>query len=172
MKKNYVILSTATLLMVTYLIISPFITSYLLKEALLQKDGGALSEHIDFVSVKRSVKDQLNFAFAQQTSKKDEEDLFSQLGNAMGWMMVDKMVDSYVSPTGLINLLEDGKLNNNKKRTQSNSKASKNFENASIGYEGMNKFTIIISNPEGRTTLVLRRSGLSWVVKEVILPLD
>ena len=73
MKKGSIILVVVFGLAVIYLIAAPYITVYQMKAAAEQHDGEALSEQIDFDSLRQSLKDQFNVMLAKNMAQ--DEDL-------------------------------------------------------------------------------------------------
>jgi hypothetical protein len=54
-----------------YIAASPYITVYQMKSAAERHDGEALSEHIEFPSVRQSLKDQMNAMLMKEMAKDD-----------------------------------------------------------------------------------------------------
>lgn len=107
MRAGRVALGLAALLAVAWVAAAPYITVYRMKAAAENRDGEALSEHIDFTSVRQSLKDQLNALFAKKlTESKDLKDNpLAALGAAFAGVLVDKVVDAYVTSAGITQLM-------------------------------------------------------------------
>ena len=164
MKKGKVVLGIAAGLFVLYVGAAPYITLYQMKSAADRHDGEALSEHIEFASVRQSIKDQMNAVFAKNVTKDAElkNNPIAVFGAALAGMMVDKMVDAYVTPAGITQLMagekplpkagksEEGPGNPVHKR--------KPFSEASMSYESLNKFVVTVkanNGGEGKFVLVV-----------------
>lgn len=155
-----------------YIAATPYITVRQMKAAAESRDGGALSEYIEFPSVRQSLKDQMNAMFLREMADdKMKDNPFAALGAAFAGAIVDKMVEAYVTPAGITELMagerpkaaEPGKAGGNSAREV--------LSDASMSYESWNKFVVNIrdeSDWEGK--LVLRRRGLGWKVTEIVLP--
>ena len=92
-------------LAVLYFVLSPFLTVYQIRSAAEQRDGGALAEQIDFPSVRQDLKDQLNVALGRSMAEEMEDNPFAVLGGLLGGVIIDKMVDAYVTPAGITQLM-------------------------------------------------------------------
>jgi hypothetical protein len=157
-----------------YIAASPYITVYQMKSAAERHDGEALSEHIEFPSVRQSLKDQMNAMIMKEMAKDEMKDNpFAALGAAFGGFMVDKMVEAYVTPTGITGLMagEQPKLTEGGESTGSS--ARKPLSDASMSYESLNKFVVKVKGDNGEEArFVLRRRGISWKLTEIIMPLE
>jgi hypothetical protein len=79
-----------------YVAAAPYITVHQMKDAAKRRDGEALSEHIDFPSVRQCFKDQVNAMFAKEMveDEKLKGNPYAPVGMAIVGMMVDTMVDA------------------------------------------------------------------------------
>lgn len=181
MSKGKLLLGMAAVFVVAYIAAAPYITVYQMKSAAESHDGEALSEHIDFPSVRQSLKDQMNVMFAKEMVKdKDMKDNPSAaLGTAFAGMVVNKMVDAYVTPAGITQMMvgENPKPAPNNTSTQpatpSEGAARKPWANASVGYESLNKFVVKIKDEKGgEIKFVFRRRGIGWKLTQIMIPLE
>jgi hypothetical protein len=85
---------------------SPYQTVHAMKSAGESRNGEDLAEHIDFPSVRASIKEQINARLLKVVKEESEENPVKALGAAFGGMLVDKLVDAYVTPAGLIEMME------------------------------------------------------------------
>lgn len=172
----------------TYLFAMPYITVYNIKRAAENNNADELSEYIDFPSVRQSVKEQLTVSLAKNLAEDDalKDNPFAKLGALFGAMMVDKMVDAYVTPTGIASLMTgkkpeltstgQGTIPNADKPTVSNNKSSDDVAiDASFSYESLHKFVVSVTydGVDLGHRLTLRRHGLNdWKVTDIRIPLD
>lgn len=172
--KVKVLLGTVAVLFAAYVVGSPYLTVYQLRWAAEDRDGEALAEHIEFPSVRQSLKDQMNAMVLKEMTKDEMKDNpFAALGIAFAGTIVDKMVDAYVTPAGITQMMAGKKPGANPTQTQPAPQGDKRpFENASMAYQSLNKFSIVVkgTGPE-EVRFILRRRGLSWMVTEIMLPL-
>ena len=147
-----------------------------MRSAAENHDSEALSEHIEFPSVRQSIKDQMNVMLVKQMAESDEikNNAFAVFGAALVGVMVDKMVDAFVTPAGITQLMAGEKphlqaLQNDESLS---SASRKPFSDASMSYESFNKFVVTVkSNGGGEGRFVLRRQGFSWKLTSIIIPL-
>jgi hypothetical protein len=157
------------LLLIVYLAAAPYITVYRMKSAAVNGDGEALSEFIDFPSVRQGLKDQFNVSMS--TEMADEDNPFGALGSALAGTLIDKMVDAYVTPAGITRLMagESPRTDGNESRRGSGNP----FAGASLGYRSLDKFVVTVNDDDGEDTeFVLRRRGLGWKLTDVVVPPD
>ncbi|WP_011588132.1 MULTISPECIES: DUF2939 domain-containing protein [Alcanivorax] len=177
MSKGKVALGIALGLFAIYVVAAPFITVYQMKSAAENYDGEALSEHIEFPSVRQSLKDQMNVMFAKQMTEDEEmkDNPFAVLGAAFAGVMVDKMVDAYVTPAGITQLMAGEKPQPGAGQgDDSTGSAERNpWEDASMSYESFDKFVVKAKGADGGDgKFVLRRQGIGWKLTEIIIPLE
>lgn len=157
-----------SLLFTGYVVATPYITVQQIRSAVAQRDSAALSEHIDFSSVRQSIKDQMN-AMVMRDMAKDtttSRNPFTPLGVVLAGTMVDKMVDAYVTPAGIAQLMAGEKL-----QSTGAAKQHKAMENTSMSYESLNTFVVRIMLNEGESRFVLRRNNVFWwVVTDIVMP--
>jgi len=181
MSKGKVALGVVAVLVVAYVAAAPYITVYQMKSAAESHDGEALSEHIDFPSVRQSLKDQMNAMFVKEMAQDKEmkDNPFAALGAAFVGMMGNKMVDAFVTPAGIAQMMAGEKPkpdpNNTsiQPATASEGAARKPWSDATMGYESLNKFVVKIKDEKGgESKFVLRREGIGWKLTQIIIPLD
>ena len=172
-----IVVGIITIVFAIYVVAAPYITVHQIRDAAKRQDGEALSEHIDFPSVRQSFKDQANAAFAKEVleDKKLRGSPYADIGMAIAGVMVERLVDAYVTPAGITMLmsgdfpdLEDGK--HGKDSGKSNREP---LSDASMSYESLSKFVMRAKNEDGEEVkLVLRRRGIGWKMTEIIIPIE
>jgi hypothetical protein len=173
MSKGKVIIGVVVFLAAAYVAAAPYITVYQMKTAAENRDGEALSEHIDFPSLRQSLKDQINAMFMKEMAKEAKDNPFAALGAAFGGAMIDKTVDAYMTPAGIIELMQDEKPDPESGGEGSSGSSSREpFSNASMSYESLSKFVITVKDDGEEVKFVLRRRGIGWKLTEIILPLE
>ena len=111
MKKIAICLGIIAFLTVGFIFIGPHLTLYQIKSAAENGDGEALSEHIDFLALRQSLKDQMNVAVGKKMVEQADDNPFAALGAALGGMMIEKIVAMYITPTGITELMKGKKPN-------------------------------------------------------------
>lgn len=164
-------------LAMAYIAAAPYITVYRMKSAAQELDGEALSEYIEFPSVRQSLKDQMNAAFAKVMADNDgmKGNPFASLGVAFAGVLIDKMVDVYVTPAGMSQIMAGERPRQDEDPRADGGKKSERqlLPDASMAYESLDKFVVKSNRAEGgELRLVLRRRGLDWKLTEILLPLQ
>ncbi|WP_116474252.1 DUF2939 domain-containing protein [Zobellella maritima] len=168
-----------------YLAAMPYITVNQIREAADRHDSQALAEHVEFDSVRQSLKDQLNTRLLQELGGKIKTNPFAALGAAFTNMMVDGLVDTYMTPAGIEQLMRGetpapGIPNRSSVSHQPQGDAqsapyppNKPFADARMGYASLNTFVVTMKDEnEEEAKFILRRRGLEWKLTEILLPLD
>ena len=154
-----------------YLAATPYITVLKMTWAAEKHDGEALSEYVDFPALRQSFKDNLNVALVAAAI--DQENPFAVIGAALGGVLVDKLVDAYVTPAGLIALMSGARIESGR-ISELDGQADENqpFSNPSLSYESLNKFSVgvVSSEAEEEVKFILRRDGIGWKLTEIVLP--
>ncbi|MEZ5538722.1 MAG: DUF2939 domain-containing protein [Pseudomonadales bacterium] len=179
MKKT--LIAIPVLLVLAYIVALPYITVYQIRDAVKNHDSSALSDHIDYPSVRQSLKDQLNAMLMGKMQGDDMKDNpFAALGMAFAGPIVDKMVDAYVTPAGVAQLMAGEKPSLKKKNptvmptdgatidAASEPEKEKPLDDVALGYKSSNRFEV--EDKKKGLRVVLRRQGLDWKVAEIILP--
>ena len=163
---------------------SPYQTVHAMKAAGEHRDGEALAEHIDFPSVRASIKEQINARLLKVVKEESEENPVKALGAAFGGMLVDKLVDAYVTPAGLMQMMEgerpeDVVADEIASEITGKSEASQNekkpFQNASYSYESLDRFVASVKDDKSGEEIrfVLTRSGIAkWQLTEILIPME
>lgn len=175
MTKWKVAIGVALVLLAGYVVAAPYITVYQLRSAAQNHDGEALSEHIDFPSVRQSFKDQMNAMFTQQMMEDEEmrDNPFAALGAALAGPMIERLVDAYVSPAGISRLMAGEKTQTDGDTVRDSNSNRKSQSNTTMSYESLNKFVVKVKVADGKDgKFILRRQGFGWKLTDVILPLE
>jgi hypothetical protein len=180
---KYLIIAVIAIL-AAYYSYSPYQTVHAMKSAGENRDGEALAEHIDFPSVRQSIKEQVNVKLLKIVNDESKDNPIGALGAAFGGMLVDKLVDAYVTPAGLIQMMKgdtpedvvaDGISSDVTGRDADDQDPGKPFENASYAYESLDKFTATVKDDKSGDEIrfVLRRSGFAnWKLTEILIPME
>lgn len=174
MKKSIWIVGVVLFLVVGYVAAGPYLTVSAIKTGIVENDSEKLSENIDFQTLRQNMKDQLNAAMMKNAATEMEDNPFAALAVGFATKMVDGIVDSFVTPSGLAALMEGKK--SNKGETSGNSSSPKKddlFKNARFSYDSVSKFSIWVPNDKGEEVrFVLKRDGLSWKLVNIVIPMN
>lgn len=132
-----------------------------------------MAEHVDFVTLRQNLKDQLN-ARMMTAVDADGEGVGAALGAMLGGFIADRAIDAYVTPSGLASVMNGAKptvTGPDSGDDAESSEPQKAMENATLRYEAWDRFSATIAHEDGSSTaLILRRRGLSWQLTNLLLP--
>jgi DUF2939 family protein/zinc ribbon protein len=156
----------------------PFITLKQIQAAVKRGDGDALSRHIDFPKVRENIKHQLTIRWMQEMGKKSPETGFETagfaIGMALGGTLMDRLLDTIVSPTGVAKIFEYRKVQiAGQGTTQTNNSVLKGaFEDARYMFRGLSEFAVQVPNDEQPEPIeyVFSRTWLSWRLTNIKVP--
>ncbi|SCW38633.1 Protein of unknown function [Pseudomonas peli] len=161
-----------------YVIAAPYITVYQIRQAAKASDADALEQHIDFPSVRESLKAQMNAHVMESAKTELADNPFAAFGVAFASALVDRMVTAFVTPAGLAEMMKGKKpamagSAGEEKGSASDTHEREPFEGADMGYQGPNRFVVTVTNAKGGdpARFILKRSGISWQLSDVKLPM-
>jgi type II secretion system protein G len=169
------IVLVAGVVVAAWMYFQPYLVVSHIKHSLNQGDADALSRDIDFPTLRSNLKDQLNYLVTTQAVTGTKDNPFSALGAMIGGSLVNNVIDAYVTPYGLSQLLTD-KLQFSTDKSQQTTPVDKQaldrtFKAASSGYDSLSRFSVTLHGDNGEPVkLVLTRSGLSWRLTNILLP--
>ncbi len=179
-KKTIIVIGgLAVIAIVAYLYALPYLAINNMRDAIESNDADTLSDYVDFPALRQDLKDQINIVVAKSVGQELEGNPFATLGATFVGMFVDKMVDSFVTPAGLSNLMQ-GKSNVQKKENTS-SENTENiqpkeelFKDAEFGYDSTSKFVVSITDKEKKDPIkfIFRRNGLDWKLTSIKIPMS
>jgi Protein of unknown function (DUF2939) len=141
---------------------APYLAIDNLKNATANRNSEALSDEIDFPSLRMSIKENVKAQVLKQMAGA-ETSTAAKMTPAQVEKMVDPMVDKLVTPEGLERLIHD-KIPE-AKIDLSNLDRDINRSDLTMGYESFDRFAIHITDKVDRAkkvSLILKRNGLGW----------
>ena len=142
---------------------APMSTLGEIRDGFLNKDADLVSTHVDYETLKKNVKEKMLLKLAKKEENIEKKG-FARLGSMMASTMVDKMLNTYLNPTGL------------KMAMQKNNEKTKLFDG--VTYDGSFKdadtFSIVL-HKEGKEDVsgTMKRVGLfEWKVVDIDMPED
>jgi len=155
-----------------------------LHDAVKAGDAGAMDDHIDFVSVRESVKSSIKAKMADEVTGPDADPL-AALGMAMADTLLDPIVDGMLTPEGMAAIIARGKDIDDAGDIPGNIGAAVDQNDNSIGdppadsksktpnyeikREGLSKFTVTFPDDPDAPDLIFKRDGLSWKLSDIDL---
>lgn len=163
----------ATLLLLGYLV-SPYIAVLSLRSALDSGDRDRLEARIDFSSVRASMKEQLRTYVALSAAR--DEDLkknpFGGLVTIFAPALVDNLVDSFVTPSGMAALIADSKSALASDTTKERSMTRKrDIDWSKVRYAFFSGPTSFLFDEDG-TKLHFSFESFGWKLKRIVIPLQ
>jgi len=155
---------------------SPYWTVHNIRQAALEKDAAALSDHVDYPALRESLKANVNALLAQEVAKKKGDNPLEAFGAALAAAFVNPLIDALVTPESLTMLLAGEKPDVRKLGAATWNKSSspkaegKPAEASNVDmtgrYESLNRFIVRVKekgSSEPPVEFVLTRHGLlSW----------
>lgn len=178
-KSIFISIGLIIILILGYLAASPYIVLNNIKKSIDANDSKAVASYIDFPSVRQSLKVQLNQQLQdqQKSLENQDNDPFAELSNLFAATMVDKIIDTALTPENLTVLLQGKTLEKSLDLEESSKNEnevdnSKNDVSYITSYKSFNRFQVDIkkdssANPD--VSLVMNRDGLTWKITELVL---
>jgi hypothetical protein len=155
---------------------TPHWTLYRMRAAVEARDATAFSSHVDFPALKEDVKGQLMVRMSsvmQQPQMKDNP--FAGFGQMLAVGVVNQLVDTFVSPAGVMMMLSEGKPTVDRNAPAAPPPLGPTKEQApayAIGYKDWSTVVLRSKDTSAAGAFVLKRQGLfSWKLAAVELPL-
>lgn len=162
--------------LVGWLALSPYVVVWRLQSAAKNQNADALSALVDFESVRSSLKAHLH---SQWLDTAADQNGFAALGSAIGAMLVDSIIDRFVTPHGFAALMRNPERGTETEEAPGPPDGVIDDISASgietrKAYESPNRFvfeTWVTSMDDQRVGFTLKRKVLSWRVSGLRLPL-
>jgi hypothetical protein len=177
MKKAVWILGIVIITFIGYVAATPYITISNIKTSVVEQDSEKLSKNVDFPIFRQNLKKQFNTAMMKNVGAELQNNPFAAIAAGFATNMVDGVVDSFVTPSGLAMLMEGKKpsLSRSMRRNPSNTDQANRddlFKNARYSYDSLNQFSIYVPTDTGdEIRFILQRDGLSWKLVDMIVPI-
>jgi hypothetical protein len=165
-----------TICFAAYLAVGPFITMNSIRNAVESGDSEQLSEDIDFVSVRRNLREQFSAAMAAKATGELSDNPFALMALAFSDKLVEGMLDTFVTPSGIASLISGRnplkKIDSDQTEIDdSEQQFADLWDKSSFGFDATDRFSIWVTNDEGdEVGLVMRRQGLKWRLTNILIP--
>lgn len=177
MKTIVLVLALAVAAVLAYGIAGPFLAVNAIRDAVRTEDASALATRIDFPPLRDSLKRQLRDAMLRKAGDDLQSSLLGALGLAVAGSVGDVAVDAMVTPVGIGGLMEGRKVWNRfaglpPPAREDDGTRPQPLQDARYRFESPSRFTATVDHADGTaTTFVLTRTGLSWKLSDIRLPL-
>lgn len=173
MKKITIAAAVAVVAIAATAYASPYYALHQIKAALAERNAEALAEHVDFPALRASVKTQLETGMARSiAATAGSDNPLAALGQSIASAMLGKMVDTMVSPAGVVALVNKSAVS---PQADANTNADAPADGAqkkagySAGYAGLNTFVVRAKDGNAQEgALVLLRHGVwGWKLSSI-----
>nr|WP_057924418.1 DUF2939 domain-containing protein [Burkholderia ambifaria] len=100
-----VVLAVAALVAIGYAYASPYVALSRLKSAIDARDGQAVSEYVDFPSLRISLKQQVTDELMRRIDAVKKDNPLAVIGALIGSALIGPLVDAYATPEGVAALM-------------------------------------------------------------------
>jgi hypothetical protein len=175
MRRIVIALAVLAALLVAAYAASPYYAFYRLEQAAKAHDRDALEDDVDFPAVREDFKAQINAALLakMQDDPSLKHNPIAQLGLLIVPAILDRLIDSYVTPDGIATMLTEARAPMPGNHRDPEPHGRVHFAQS---YEGPNRFKVTASedrHPDRPLTFVLARRGLfGWTLVRIELPLQ
>ncbi|WP_423371291.1 DUF2939 domain-containing protein [Burkholderia sp. LMG 32019] len=174
---------------------SPYITMHQMRSAIADKDADSFSSHVDFPSLRESLRAQLMAMMQAKMANSPEMkgNSFADLGMMMAMGFVNQAIDTMVTPAGVMTMMAQGAAkpahasvpasapepsetahagSNGGATPQTSSSTPK--ADYSVGYKNWSTVTATArQGTDDEVTFIFKRDGLwSWKLSAVNVPID
>lgn len=169
MNKFKILAIAGALLLAVAYVASPYVAAGSLGSAIANRDAEAISDQVDFPLLRDSIKTGFKAEIARKiASSPSQEGRMAAMGAMFAGAMLDQMVDTYVTPSGIRTIMD-------KAAEKVGSRGKGDGLDYDTEYRSLDRFAIRVKsdNPaSGQIVLVMHRRGLfSWKVSEIEMPL-
>lgn len=161
---------------------SPLLAVQALRNAAQTGDRDKLDQLVDFPKVREGLKAQFTAKLTQEMAKHKPapNDPFAGFALALAPVMINNMVDSYVTADSVAAMVKTGQAKAgpapaSPSATEPSGAPAKAEPKTKMryGYRDLNTFTLTADGAEGDLVMILRRDGLfGWKLTRIDLPLD
>ena len=171
MKKITLAAAVAVIAVAATAYASPYYALHQIKTALAERNAEALAAHVDFPALRASVKTQLEASMARSIeATAGSGNPLAALGQSIASAMLGKMVDTMVSPAGVVALVNKSAVSPQASDTaDAPADGARKKADYAAGYAGVNTFVVRAKDGHAQEgALVLQRHGVwSWKLSSI-----
>ncbi|MDO8065070.1 DUF2939 domain-containing protein [Janthinobacterium sp. SUN206] len=171
MKKITIAAAVAVIAVAVTAYASPYYTLHQIKTALAERNADALAAHVDFPALRASVKTQLEASMARSIeATAGSGNPLAALGQSIASAMLGKMVDTMVSPAGVVALVNKSAVSPQaEENPDAPADGARKQADYSAGYAGLNTFIVRAKDGNAQEgALVLLRHGVwGWKLSSI-----
>ncbi|MDW8002177.1 MAG: DUF2939 domain-containing protein [Deltaproteobacteria bacterium] len=158
------------------LYLTPYFAVYNMKKAAENKDADALSDYIDYPSLRENLKANIGAKIAGEIAKMKDGNPFGVFGLAFAALLINPMIDALITPESVAMLMKGEKpiLDGLESSSGKESLSEKSEIEISRSYKGFDRFVVKVrrkGSSEEPVELIFRRHGLiSWKLSGLRMP--
>ncbi|MDZ8118261.1 DUF2939 domain-containing protein [Pontiella agarivorans] len=152
---------------------SPYVTVHQIKTAIEEDNDEALMRQIDFPALRENFKEQLQGAWQKKMGiPQENRSLGGLVGAGFGNILIDTMVDEYVTPSALTEMMRwKADAGYQVPGRSPDAEHETVFADARLRYQAWDTFAIILPGDEGDVLkLILQRRGIGWKLTGMVVP--
>jgi hypothetical protein len=156
-------------LVVAWYFISPHWTFYRFERAVRSGDVEAIDDLVDFQAVREDLKAQARADILKRLVASSDDNPLAPLGLAFGNALLDNLIDSIVSPSGIAALIQGKKPTLDAlENTQVPATSSSDTRNHHLQYVSLSQFKVVFDDYEKNSDSIalhafhFNRTGFSW----------
>lgn len=154
------------LLLAGVFVSGPYRATAEIRHCIKAQDSACLQQHVDFPAVRDGLKQQLRAMIAARSAVDSQNSRFAELAGRIALSLVDRMVDSFVTPAGLARLASGATAG-----ASGEAGAPEPFADAEKAWESHDRFVIRVPARNGQdVAFVLTRRGFAWRMTDIRLP--
>ncbi|MDN2671710.1 DUF2939 domain-containing protein [Janthinobacterium sp. SUN026] len=171
MKKTTIAAAAAVIAVAVTAYASPYYTLHQIKTALAERNADALAAHVDFPALRASVKTQLEASMARSIeATAGSGNPLAALGQSIASAMLGKMVDTMVSPAGVVALVNKSAVSPQAEpNPDAPADGARKKADYSAGYAGLNTFIVRAKdgNAQEGALILLRHGVWGWKLSSI-----
>ena len=169
-----ILFAIAAIASATWFYFTPHLVAQEMASAAAERNAAKLSRHINFPSLRDSVKAGISAKMASELVLNGNPDNpFAALGLALGTALVNPVVDAVVTPEGVAAIMR-GERPMDQKGANGKSTGNKSDIDTSIHYESFDRFVVAVKKAglsDDPFLLVFHRDGIfGWKLSELRFP--
>jgi hypothetical protein len=178
--KKYLYIAAIVLVVVipVYLYASPYITIYLIKHAVDNRDYGRLSQYVDYGELRKNLKDKADLVADIFTSNTGDDKSSGSIEKSLKKKLIEQAVEQLITPENTPILILQVIMDRERKPspataghqgTTGNINSVEDYlRSAEFGYRSFNSFAIKIkSGEQWPTVFIMTRRGLQWKLTNI-----
>lgn len=164
--------------LLAWVVASPWLTVYQMKRAADRHDAEALSVHVDYDSLRQGLKRQVSTGIDRAVAD-DDGNPTAQLSTMVMGAVVDVMVETFVTPEGLAEMMRhaDSDAESGKSPSRGpadHSSRTSTRDRATMAYTSFNRFAVDVRDRHGaEARFILHRQGpVTWKLADILIPVE